>query len=198
MTIHRAYKFRKAGVLDTPFIFELIQEGSLNGFFNEYLMTSKGYIFTLLELFLDMLRPLRRMLRKEDIQILIFTLNDQDIGFIKIQFHLTGEQGICLCAITPPHRNHKHGSQMIRMYLETLPVDTVVIAYCSKYARTMQCVLRKQKFQRDKNSFPAECYRYTKNSETLHASREMPPVVIKGVAKQQSGLRNTPSALTKG
>lgn len=168
MTTHQDYKFRKAGLLDIPFIFELIQEGSLSGFFNEYLMTSKGYIFTLVELFQDVLYPLRRMLRKEDIKILIFTLNDQDIGFIKIQFHLSGEQEICLCAMTPSHRNHKHGSQMIRMYLETLPTGAVVIAYCTKYARAMQHVLRNLGFQRDKNSFPSECYRFTKNSESLH------------------------------
>ena len=178
MTTPQDYKFRKAGLLDIPFIFELIQEGSLNGFFNDYLMTSKGYIFTLVELYLDVLRPLRALLRKEDIKLLIFTLNDQDLGFIKIQFHFTGEQEICLCAITPPLRNHNHGSQMIRMYLDTLPTGTVVIAYCTKYARAMQYVLKKLKFQRDKKSFPQECYRYTKNSETLDVPSEidLPPI----------------------
>ena len=173
MTTPQDYKFRKAGLLDIPFIFELIQEGSLNGVFNESLMTSKGYIFTLFELYLDVLRPLRIMVRKEDIKLLIFTLNDQSIGFIKIHFQFTGEQEISLCSITPPHRNHKHGSQMISMYLETLPTGTVVIAYCTKYSRAMQQILKKLKFQRGKNSSLNECYRFTKNSQALHAPSKM-------------------------
>lgn len=170
MTAHYDYKFRKASLLDIPFIFGLIQEDSLNGFLDESLITSKGYIFILVEMFLHVLQPLRIMPRGGSSKLLIFTLNNEDIGFIKIKSQFTSEhiQVIGLCSIDPDHRNHKHGSQMIRMYIETLPIGTEVIAYCSKYARAMQPVLKTLKFRRDKNSFPNECYRYTKNPDTPH------------------------------
>ena len=168
MTAHYDYKFRKASLLDIPFIFGLLQEGSLNGFFDESLMTSKGYIFILMEAFLDVLRPLRIMLWREDIKLLVFTLNNENIGFIRIKSQFSGEPilEINLCSIAPEHRHHKHGTHMIRMYLETLPIGTQVIVFCSKYARAMQHSLKKLRFRRAKNSFPNECYRFTKNSDT--------------------------------
>ncbi len=180
MIAHYDYKFRKASLLDIPFIFNLIQIGSLNGAFNEFLMTSKGYIFTLRELFLDVLRPLRIKLRTDDIKLLIFTLNNEDIGFIRIKSQFAGEhtQEISLCSITPEHRNQKHGTQMIRMYIENLPIGTEVIAYCSIYSEVMQHTLKKLKFQKEEKNLPDtdDCYRFTKNPDAVQMNSDVTPV----------------------
>lgn len=165
------YQFRKAGVLDIPYIFTLLQEGSFIGSFSNFLMTSKGYFLVLKMLFSEML-PLRLFKSKqEEGQFYIFSLDRQDIGFIKIKTLLFagGLQVIDLCAIDPALRNQKHGSQMIRMYLESLPAGTDVIAYCTKYSRAMQHILARQKFRRDKRSFRLECYHFKKSADIAQA-----------------------------
>jgi len=160
------YKFRKATLLDIPYIFNLIQDGSYRGAFTQFLMTSKGYFFILRGLIPDVLKVFPAF-SKEKSKLFVFTMNNDEIGFLKIKTERGTEtvQIIELCAINPELRNQRHGSQLIRMYIESLPEGTEVIAYCTKYSRAMQHVLVKQKFKRDRKSFPLECYRYTKKSE---------------------------------
>jgi hypothetical protein len=164
----KKYSFRKATLLDIPYIFNLIQDGSFSGSFTQFLMTSKGYYYILRELFPDVLK-LSQIFKTEKTSLFIFTLNNDEIGFLKIKTELGmgNVQIIELCSINPELRNQRHGSQMIHMYIESLPEGTEIIAYCTKYSRAMQHVLVKQKFKRDRKSFPLECYRYTKKSVDL-------------------------------
>lgn len=165
------YNLRKASLLDIPFIFHLIQDGSLSGSFSDSNLTSKGYITVFRLLFLDILHSHRFIKHKtDDIRLLILTLNNENIGFIKITSPFTNlnVQIIDLCAIKPEHRNQKHGTQLIRMVIEDFPAETEIFALCTKYSRAMQRVFKNLKFRRDKktNNFRLESYRFTKNAKT--------------------------------
>lgn len=163
------YQFRKASVLDVPFIFSLLQEGSFSGSFANFLMSRNGYFYTLKSLLPEVLSPLRWFKKTQESNLFIFTLNNEDIGFIKTSTPPNAGQAraIDLCAIVPEFRNQKHGTQMIRMYIDTLPSGTEVIAYCTKYSRAMQHILIKQKFRRNRKSFPLECYQLIKSTDFL-------------------------------
>jgi len=151
---NKDYKFRNAGLLDIPFIFDLIQDGSQMGSFSEKHMTAKGWGRMLRMLILDVLAPQRNIKHDGyDVKLLIFTLNDEEVGFMKIdRFTDYCLYEIAFCAIAQEHRKQKIGSQMIRMFIEDLPSDAAVIAYCTKYSRAMQHILKMLKFQRDKRT----------------------------------------------
>jgi len=163
------YNFRKATVLDIPYIFGLIQEGSLIGSFTNSLMTSKGYRFTLKSLFLDVIPLLRIFVtHTEKTKLNVFSLNNKEIGFIRISQPTNNEnvQVIELCAIDPVHRNQNYGATMLQMYLDSLPNGTEVIAHCTKYSRAMQHLLIRKKFLRDKHCFPLKTFRLVKGDNT--------------------------------
>lgn len=171
----RDYKLCKASLLDIPFIFHLIQDGSLSGSFSDSNLTSKGYITVFSSLFLDVLHSRRFVKHKtHDIRLLILIHNNENIGFIKITSPFTNEnvQVIDLCAIKPEHRNQKHGTQLIRMVIEDSPSGTEIFALCTKYSRAMQRIFKNLKFRRDKktNNLRLESYRITKPPLTLGAS----------------------------
>jgi hypothetical protein len=160
------YNLRKASLLDISFIFYLIMDGSFEGSFADFFLTSNGYFFALIYLLLAVLLPLRFLKDKKEGKLFIFTLNDEDIGFLKIKYLDERTQLIDMCAIVREKRNEKHGTQMIRMYLDNLRIRTEVIAYCTKYSRAMQHIFVKQQFKRDKNSYPLECYRFRNKTNT--------------------------------
>jgi hypothetical protein len=106
-------------------------------------------------------------------ELLIFMHLQKDIGFLKISSKqapataqdtkFTSHYLIDLCAISMEHRNQKHGSNMIAMFLETLPDNTEVLVYCTKYAQAMQHILRRLKFKIDKSgSHHPEVFRLQK------------------------------------
>ena len=166
---NKNYRFRKAGLLDIPLIFDLVQDGSQIGSFAEKFATSKGWVYLLRMLILDVLAPHRFVVDEGyDIKLLIFTLNNEDVGFMKIKSQFTDRYiyEINLCAISQEHRNQKNGSQMIRMFIEDLPSGAEIYAYCTKYSRAMQHIFRMLKFQREKKTtkLHAECFYFTKSS----------------------------------
>lgn len=170
-SLNKDYKFRKASLLDIPFIFDLIQDGSQMGSFAERNLTSKGWVYVLRMLILDVLAP-QRYIEHEgyDTKLLIFTLNNEDAGFMKIKPRFTDRNiyEIDICAIAPEYRNQKIGSHMIRMFIEDLASGAEVVVYCTKFSRAMQHILKMLKFQRDKKTtmLHAECFHFTKPSNT--------------------------------
>ena len=166
---NKDYKFRNASLLDIPFIFDLIQDGSQRWAFTEKFLTPKGWVEVLSMLILDVLAPHRYIEHGGyDIKLLIFTLNDEDVGFMKIKPRLTDRYiyEIDICAVAQEHRNQNIGSQMIRMFIEDLPSGTEIVAYCTKYSRAMQHIFKMQKFIRDKKTTKlyAECFHFSKPS----------------------------------
>jgi N-acetylglutamate synthase-like GNAT family acetyltransferase len=170
-SLNKDYKFRKASLLDIPFIFDLIQDGSQVGSFAEKYLTAKGAVQVLSMLILDVLAP-HRFIEREgyDIKLLIFALNDEDVGFMKIKpgFADRSIYKIDICAIAPEYRSQKIGSHMIRMFIEDLPSGAEVVMYCTKFSRAMQHILKMLNFQRDKKTtvLHAECFHFTKPSNT--------------------------------
>lgn len=75
----------------------------------------------------------------------------EDVFFERNIVVTAGEhtQEISLCSVATEHRNQKHGTQMIRMYIESLPTGTQVAANCSIYSEVMQHILNKLQFQKD-------------------------------------------------
>lgn len=165
---NRDFVLRKAGFLDIPFVFFLIQEGSLSGSFTEFYLTSKGYLSVLKSIFVDLLYSRYLVSQGGNVKLLIFTVNNEDVGFIKLSVLRANNsiQIIDLCAIKPEYRNKKYGTQMIRMVVDKAPQDGVIFALCTKYSRAMQRVLKNLKFHRDKktNKLCLESYRFTKSS----------------------------------
>lgn len=152
VSLNKDYKFLKASLLDIPFIFDLIQDGSQVGSFAAQYLTSNGWVRSLRMLILDVLAPHRNIEHPGyAIKLLIFTLNNEEVGFMRIfRFADRGIYGIDICAIAPAHRNQNIGSHMIRMFIEDLPSSAEIVTHCTKYSRAMQHVLKKLKFQRDK------------------------------------------------
>lgn len=169
-SLNKDYKFRKAGLLDIPFIFDLIQNGSQIGSFTEEYLTSKGWVHSLRMLILDVLAPHRNIEHgRYDIKLLLFIINNKEVGFMRIdRFTDQDIYGIDLCAIAPENRNQKLGSQMIRMFIEDLPSGAEVVVYCTKFSRAMQHILKMLKFQRDKKTtvLHTERFHFTKPSNT--------------------------------
>lgn len=152
--------FRSASLLDIPFIFNLIMDGSLTGAFPAVYATPKGSATLFLMLVRDILHP-HRFVDNEmcDTKTFIFTQDNEEIGFMQIGHKGEGQpQVIKTCAISQEHRNQHHGSQMIRMYIENLPAATEVIAYCTKFNKAMPRVLKKLGFRRENADFGYDCY----------------------------------------
>lgn len=155
------YGFRKASLLDVPFIFHLIVEGSETGAFPVTYSTAKGLPTLFAMLMRDILRP-RSTLDNGicDTKTLIFTQGGEDVGFLQ-----TGCMGdkqshvIKCCAIAQQHRNQHHGSNMIRMYIESLPAVPEVVAYCTKINKAMPRLLKKLGFHKEKANSVYDCYR---------------------------------------
>lgn len=157
------YSFHQAGLLDIPFIVYLIAKGSREGSFPAYYSTPKGLAGLSWVLINDILRPYRFANNGIcGIETLIFTKNNQDIGFMEIGRISGGSVHVIkYCAIAEQHRNQNHGSQMIRMYAGKLPAAAQIVAYCTKVNLAMPHVLEKLGFQKEPG-FESDCYRLTK------------------------------------
>lgn len=161
-------KFRKASLLDVPFIFYLIAEGSVAGSFPAIYTTPKGWTNLFGLLMQDILRP-RRFVKNgiAEIKTLIFARGKEEIGFMQIGCMDGGHiHVIKFCAIAYKHRNQNHGSQMIRMYIGNLPLSTELIAYCTKTNRTMHRLLERLGFRKEKSIFDSISYHFTKTQLT--------------------------------
>jgi RimJ/RimL family protein N-acetyltransferase len=148
-----------ASILDIPFIFDLIVHGSLDGSFTDSFLSSKGYIAILVSLFTSVLFFSKLKILKsnnksqaDDVQLLVFTHQDDAIGFLQIKT-FREENGnitklIDKCAIKDEFRGQGLGKNMINLFLATQSSDTKIFAYCNKYAKSMQRIFRHVHFRR--------------------------------------------------
>ncbi|MFC5475261.1 hypothetical protein [Paraherbaspirillum soli] len=175
----RDYAFRRANLLDLPFVFNLVYEGSREGSFSDRMLSATGYVYILRLLLSDVLSlPHFIKPKTSDSQLFIFELNQEAIGFIQIISDQSKaglpQKTISMCSIAHAYRDQQHGTQMIRMFMETVPDGTEVIGYCTKYARRMQSVFKKLKFKKDKATFyRLACYRFAKGAEMLPDNRQL-------------------------
>lgn len=149
------YRFRKATLLDVPFMYNLMWEGSYEGGFTDGWLSGKGGLAILRILFRDLLAMPFAGRNTCEAPLLIFMLQQRDIGFIRHACY-RGKSGqvtvrIDLFAIEKAFQHQRHGSMMLKMFLETQSQASEVVAYCNKYARVMRHMLHRAKFKRDKN-----------------------------------------------
>ena len=141
--------FRKAGLLDLPFIFNQIMEGAVDGAFTERFLTAKGNLHLFRLLFLNLL-PFNRLLGKYRIyDFLMFQRGEDDLGFVGIHTgHDDGNTTVGFYGIANEHRGKKYGSWMMASLIEYLPADARIAVYTTEYSVAMQHILLKAGFKR--------------------------------------------------
>ncbi|HWW07810.1 hypothetical protein [Collimonas sp.] len=150
-----------AGILDIPFIFDLVVRGSLDGSFTDSFLTSTGHIAIFLSLLasvrffskLQFLGPRNRKHGKDmDRELLVFTHQGEPIGFLQIKTAQEEDGSIVKlidkCAIKYELRGQGHGTNMINLFVAMQPANTKLLAYCNKYAQSMQHIFRYMHFRR--------------------------------------------------
>jgi len=176
----RVYALRKAGILDVPFIYALMLEGSKNGVFNDFYTTNRGQVEIFKILFKDLIAyPGLCGGKYSNREFYIFTMDGLETGFISFQNIRSpdgqNERNIAECAICEEVRNQKHGWHLINMVIDTASEGTRLSAYCTPYAHAMQAVLFKHHFQLEDTVeipgiLPLRHYTFTKASKKdLHA-----------------------------
>ncbi len=155
------FSIHNASILDIPFIFDLIVQGSLEGSFTDSFLSSKGHIAILLSLLasvrffsrLKILWPTNRKRAKHiHDELLVFFYKDSPIGFLQIK--TSQEENGCIiklidkCAIKNEFRGQGHGKNMINLFIAMQSADANFFAYCNKYAKSMQHIFRQVYFRR--------------------------------------------------
>ena len=160
------FQFRKANLLDLPFIFNLLLDGSIEGCFTERFLTGAGAFDIFTFLFLHLLPVINRLGKFKRYKTLIFTRKQTDLGFLIINT-LGSSQVIEFCAIEHAHKGQKNGTLMIKLFVEFSPKNTEIVAYCTKFSRPMQHILKKLGFSRAKGFIGnhLECYIFKKQGE---------------------------------
>ena len=162
------FQFRKANLLDLPFIFNLLIDGSIEGYFTERFLTNAGTFDIFTFLFLRLLPVINRFGKFNRYKILVFTKKQTDLGFVIIN-SVGNIQVIEFCAIEHEHRGQKNGTLMIKLFIESVSKNTEIAVYCTKFARPMQHILKKLGFSRMKSFVgnQLELYIFKKEAEPM-------------------------------
>ncbi|HEY5995251.1 MAG TPA: hypothetical protein VIU46_11710 [Gallionellaceae bacterium] len=149
--------FRKAGLLDLPFIFNQIVEGCVEGVYSDLFLTGGGNVHLMRLLFLNLL-PFGKLLGKRKLyDFLIFRKGQEEIGFVGMYAARDAVSGdaakhqatltIGFFGVAQAFRGKHKGIMMMRMLLEHLPADATIDAYTTKYAVGMQRLLTRSGFR---------------------------------------------------
>ena len=175
-TLTQNYGFNRASILDTPLIFELMMNGSENGAFADRYMAGTGGVKLLLFIMLGII-GLEKFPNKEKINSrwIIISNSKNPIGFMNSRTINSSDKNsenlIAIYAISPRYRNLGHGKAALKLFIQNQPDNTTIIVHCTKYARAMQHILKKLRFQRNpKSGNPTEEY-----SLTTPPSNQLPP-----------------------
>ena len=149
--IQTVYALREAGLLELPFIYNLILSGSILGVFSDFFISSYGQVKLFKTLFRDLfLFPAIVGGKFSNRDFYIFMMDGRDIGFIALEdikvSDTTVERHITECALIESFRHHKHGSHLIRMVVETASSAARHCAVCTPHAKEMQAILKKHGF----------------------------------------------------
>ena len=149
-----SYNFRKASVLDIPYIYELVLQGSINGAFTGRHLYPNGYGKLLVQLFGILLKPLRVDGNSAKVQALVLIEYDgEEIGFLHYtQESKTGantHMHLEHCIVSSLHRGQGHGNRIVCWVVAQASNNKCMLsAVCSKYSRAMQHILKKNRFKR--------------------------------------------------
>ena len=163
--INAGYVLQNASVLDVPFIFELMMEGSQRGAFSDSFLSGTGSLQLFLIIFIGVLLrrawPRRFGLRAS---WLIVTIGKEALGFMRVvTLQQTAEQvhkEVSFFALDPRYRGKGHGKKVLQLFIRNLGEGSTVVAYCTKYSRPMQKILKAGGFTRNpKSGYSVEEYR---------------------------------------
>ena len=148
-------ELRKASLIDLPFIFYQMYDGSINGAFSDSFISRHGLV-SLFSFLIRFFIPSKSCLFKTSSiqEAFIYGDNQCDFGFIiTIAKPKKNNESqyitIVAAGIQHQHRVKGLGQMMIKSFLESLDPNTEVHAYCTKYSKVMQHIFRKHKFIRD-------------------------------------------------
>lgn len=164
--------FRRAGLLDVPFVFDLMLEGSVAGSFSDQFLAVKTGARKLLWMLLrDIALKSWRTPRTPLAGWFVARHGQQPIGFVHVYSTSESSAGsaieLALCAVSPALRNQGYGTAVIRALIARYPPGTTLTVHCTKYARAMQHILKRLGFLRNPRAgFPVEQYRYVIRTET--------------------------------
>jgi hypothetical protein len=167
------YIFRKASILDTPYLYELILQGSMEGSFTDRHFSQGGYARLLKLLLKALIKPPRRLaLWKNSDAVVIVEYNGERIGFIHTSRQPQHETGVQLhiehCTVATPFRNQGHGTRIIHWLIsEAVTEQTTLTACCTKYARAMQHIFKKNHFERSSIGLGLDLYSLKYQSATV-------------------------------
>jgi len=147
------YEFRDASLLDIPFIFNLIYEGSLEGVFSDNLHAKAGP-YTILKMLLPSLKLFSQFQPKSAPrkELLMVHHQGEELGFIQLEITALDEKHknkyIATCSIAHAFRGQGHGTNMIAAFVNDQEPGTRIIAISNKYAKPMRAILKTLHFQR--------------------------------------------------
>lgn len=169
-------EFRRAGLLDVPFIFDLMMEGSVAGSFSDRFLAVKTGARKLLWMLLRNIAL--KSWRTPSTPLagwFVVRSGQQSVGFIQIFSASEANVGsaieLALCAISPALRDQGYGTAVLRVIIASYPTGTTLTVHCTKYARAMQHILKRLGFIRNPRAgFGVEQYRYVIRAETSLAA----------------------------
>lgn len=143
---------RKASVLDVPFIFKLMMEGSESGVFSDHFHVGAGgarLLWLVLSGVLNQKWSLTAKPGKFKWQVIVDS-RQEEIGFLKVSNNdlSNGIQDLELLAVSPGYRNRGIGTEVLHRLVADQPDGVLLRVHCTKYARAMQHILKRNSFKR--------------------------------------------------
>ena len=133
----------------------------------------QGYL-QILFLLLTSLRSFSWMFRNKKRELLLFMSSKVPVGFVQIEWTKTKAGIPCccitICAVAPVYRGNHYGRDMVELLIARTPVGTEIWAYCTKYARAMQHILKNLHFVRRPAGHGLDAYFFTTSRNDVAAA----------------------------
>ena len=162
------YVWVEASLLDIPFIFDLMMNGSELGAFSDSFMKGTGgfHLFWSIgrSIFAQSRSP-KPFAKSADWHLI--SLKTKQLGFMKVETSYAPDghaiKYIALFALDPKYRKQGHGTSVLKSFVDLQPKGTTMFVCCTKYAKAMQQVCKKLRFIRNaKARYGFEEYRLIK------------------------------------
>lgn len=138
-------------------VFGLMLDGCLSGAFSDRYLRDAGHFKLFVYVMKSVLIRPRWMSRGPVmVQTYLLCSNKREVGFIQLDSSASTAESavstIVLFAIAKADQNQGLGTNTVLALIAALPQNAILDAYCTKYARSMQHVLAKLHFSRDKST----------------------------------------------
>ena len=148
-----AVSFATATIFDIPVIFNLMQEGSVAGAFASVFVERTGSV--------KLFGTIFKSVVAQNFQspgadwrcewLIVVGPSGDEVGFLKrlVGTGSSPSQHLELFAIRPEYRNQGIGTAVLQDITAKLPQGAQLTVHCTKYAKTMQHILKTQRFKRN-------------------------------------------------